>query len=87
MANILCKFCIIKSYGGWHGAVVSTYDYMHVRHEFKPDHGLQFFPQARNFTLIAQYWLVLGMDFSLIYMNRSACFTIQLKYISINLSS
>jgi len=31
--------------------------------------------------------LVLGMDFSLIYMNRSACFTIQLKYISINLSS
>ena len=27
----------------------------------KPVKGKPLFPQARNFTLIAQYWLVLGM--------------------------
>ena len=41
------------------------------------------FPAARTFTLIAQYWLVTGMDLSVIGINRIACSSIE-KKIKIN---
>jgi len=34
-----------------------------------------------NFTLFAQYWLVPGIDASVIYMNRIVSFTIKFKLI------
>jgi len=41
--------------------------------------GLPLFPWVRNFTCIAQYWLVQGTGLSVIYKIDIACFTIKLK--------
>jgi len=43
---------------------------MLVRHEFKPDQKLPWFPSARNFTLNDQYWFVPGKDLRTIYITR-----------------
>jgi len=42
--------------------------------EFEPHQRFQLFPTARNFTPIAQCWLVPGMDLSVIYTSRITCF-------------
>jgi len=36
---------------------------------------------TRNFTFIAQYRLVPGTDYSVIYTSRSVCFTIEIDLI------
>jgi len=52
--------------------------WMPVSREFEPHQRLPLFPLARNFNLIAYYWLVPGTDSSVIYISI-ACFTIELK--------
>ena len=41
-----------------------------VSREFEPHHRPPLFPLERNFTLIAQYWLVPGTDSSVIYISK-----------------
>jgi len=48
---------------------------------------LPLFPLAYNLTLIVQYWLVSGMDSSLIYISRITCFTIKLNYLKLVLTN
>jgi len=69
---------------GWRGTVVHASDsfsmdacqaWVHT-----PSKATNLFPWARNFTLIAQYWLVPGTDLCEIYISRAALFrTIELK--------
>jgi len=52
--------------------------------EFEPNERLPMFPWARNFSLIAEYWLFPDTDSRVIYMSKTACFTIKQKLININ---
>ena len=53
--------------------------WMPVSREFEVHQRLPLLPWARNFILIGKYWLVSGMDSSVIYISKNAHFTIQLK--------
>ena len=44
--------------------------WMPVSREFEPQQRSPLFPWARNFTLIAKYWLVPGTDSSVIYIRK-----------------
>jgi len=50
-----------------------------VSRDFEPNQKLLLFPWARNFTLIAWYWLVRGTDSSVIYISKNCWFHNQTK--------
>mgnify|MGYP006890252893 CR=1 FL=1 len=60
-------------------ACLTGYLELPVSREFEPHQRLLLFPSAKNFTLIAQYWLVPGMYLSAIYINKSGLFHNQTK--------
>ena len=52
---------------------------MVIRREFEPHQKLTLFYSTSHFTLVAQYWLVSGMDLSVIYICKIACFTAKIN--------
>ena len=53
--------------------------WMPVSREFEPQQKIPLFLCERNFTLIAEYWLVPGTDSSLIYISKHCWFNNQTK--------
>ena len=87
--NFLFKLaykCILENqlpnkYNSYIWKVLSCDRWMPVRREFEPKQKALVVIWARRFKLFAQYWLVTGMDSSVIYINAIARFIIVLNSI------